>query len=124
MWIKGQLLALAGVTPLHFGLKQAGPREVYFNPLDFLPAPVAEPSPAEDISEQIETVDSQALEPIASPTADPEPETSSAPDTGTVPILSPYISPITQKIAQLNIQLTEVNHLQPPDCSRTVRVSV
>lgn len=103
---QGQLLALADVTPLHFGLKQAGPREVYFNPLDFLPAPVAEPAPAEEVPAQIETVDSQALEPIVSPPADPDPVTSSAPDTA-VPTLSPYISPITQNSTQGSIQLLD-----------------
>lgn len=108
---QGQLLALADVTPLHFGLKQVGPREVYFNPLDFLPVPIAEPAPNEEVPAQIETVDSQALEPIVSPPADPEPATSSALDTATVSTLSPYISPITQNSTQGNIQLTEVELL-------------
>ncbi|MHB1325134.1 MAG: M23 family metallopeptidase [Thermoleophilia bacterium] len=78
---QGQLLALADITPLHFGLKQVGPRDVYFNPLDFLPIQVAEA------------------------------ETSSAPETSAVSTLSPYISPITQNSTQGNIQLTEAEPL-------------
>lgn len=104
---QGQLLALADVTPLHFGLKLVEPGEVYFNPLDFLPLPSIEPA-AGEVAAQIETVDFQILEPTISPPSDPEPATSSAPYTATASTLSPDISSMPQNNTQVNIQLAEV----------------
>lgn len=51
---QGQLLGKSDGKPLHFGLKVAGGRELYFNPNDFLPPPVSAPAgTAEPVPEPV-----------------------------------------------------------------------
>lgn len=52
--IQGQHLGKLGTAPLHFGLKLTSDGDMYFNPLDFLAAPVAGAPPAEASALQTE----------------------------------------------------------------------
>lgn len=82
---QGQQLGKLGTAPLHFGLKLTSDGDVYFNPLELLPAPAESAPPAEPSALQPESQPAPALSPSAA-VPQPQMETSTEGTAATFPV--------------------------------------
>lgn len=74
---QGQILGKLGTMPLHFGLKLTSDGDMYFNPLELLPASAESAPPAEPSALSPETHPEPALNPSPSP---PQPQPEAGPE--------------------------------------------